>query len=68
MNQKARILQFLKRGRVLTRLNSWDELGIIEAPARISELRKEGYPIKTTLRSVRNVYGEKVQIANWTLG
>ena len=47
MTQKDRILDYLKSGQTLTRLNSWEELGILEAPARISELRAEGHEIVT---------------------
>jgi len=50
---------------VLTRLNAWDELGVIEAPARISELRHEGHTILTTMKPVLNRYGESVRIAEW---
>jgi len=49
----------------LTRLNSWDDLGILEAPARVSELRAKGHPIETKLRQVVNRYGDKVTIAEW---
>ena len=65
MSQKDRVLQYLKQGKVLTRLNAWDELGVIEAPARISELRHECHTILTTMKQVRNRYGEQVRIAEW---
>lgn len=67
MNQKTRILQHLEQGRSLNRLDSWQELGVLEAPARISELRKDGYPIVTQLSDVTNRYGEKVKVATWHL-
>jgi hypothetical protein len=67
MNQRDRILQYLGTGNVLTRLNSWAYLGILEAPARISELRKLGHPISTTMVTVDNRFGEKVRIAEWRL-
>ena len=67
MTQKERILEHLKSGRLLTRLNSWDELGIIEAPARICELKADGYSIKTKMVTVINRYGEKVRIAQWSM-
>ena len=67
MSQRQRILTYLRKGRTLTRLNSWDELGIIEAPARISELRAEGHDIRTKMVPVRNRYGEAVKVAHWTL-
>lgn len=65
MSQKDRVLQYLKQGKVLNRLNAWDELGVIETPARISELRHEGHQIKTTMKQVLNRYGEQVRIAEW---
>jgi hypothetical protein len=67
MTQQDRILEYLKEGKTLTRLNAWDQLGILEAPARISELRNKGYGIKTGFKTVLNRYGEKVKIAEWTL-
>jgi hypothetical protein len=65
MSQKDRVLQYLKQGKTLTRLNAWDELGVIETPARISELRGEGHDIQTTMTPVLNRYGESVRIAEW---
>jgi hypothetical protein len=65
MTQSQRILDHLKSGRTLTRLNSWDDLGILEAPARVSELRAMGHPIVTKRRQVLNRYGDKVTIAEW---
>jgi len=67
MKQQDRILNYLQAGNKLTRLNAWDALGILEAPARISELRAKGYPIKTRMFPVKNRYGEMVKVAEWSL-
>ena len=67
MTQKQRILDYLQSGKVLTRLNSWDVLSILEAPARISELRQDGHVIYTEMVSVKNRYGEDVRIAKWSM-
>lgn len=64
-SQQQRIRAYLDSGRVLTRLNAWDELGILEAPARISELRATGYLIFTAMVEVKNRYGESVRVAEW---
>ena len=66
-SQKSRILDYLKSGKILTRLNSWETLGVLEAPARISELRQDGYAIRTDMVTVTNRYGEDVRIAKWSL-
>jgi hypothetical protein len=67
MTQKERVLEYLQTGRTLSRLDGWDELGVLETPARISELRADGWPIITKMVTVTNRYGEKVKIANWML-
>jgi len=67
VSQRDRILQHLKAGHQLTRLNAWDILGVLEAPARISELRASGWPIRTEMLEVENRYGEKVRIAKWSM-
>ncbi len=68
MTQQERILDYLQSGNTLTRLNAWEQLGILEAPARISELRTKGHAIKTKMVIVKNRYGEKVGIAEWAMG
>ena len=65
--QQERILDFLQSGEKLTRLISWSRLGVLEAPARISELRAKGHPIKTKMITVQNRFGEKIRIAEWSI-
>jgi hypothetical protein len=65
MSQKKRILSHLNSGKRLTRLSAWHELGVIECPARISELRAEGYTIFSERKTVLNRFGESVRIAEW---
>mgnify|MGYP003625152020 CR=1 FL=1 len=67
MTQAQRILEHLQSGKVLNRLNSWSDLGILEAPARVSELRALGHQISTKRTPILNRYGEKVSIAEWSL-
>lgn len=65
-SQSERIRAYLDSGKTLTRLNAWSELGILEAPARISELRSANYPIVTNMVTVKNRYGESVRVAEWS--
>lgn len=67
LSQRERVLAYLVSGKTLSRLNAWEELGILECPSRISELRAEGHEIKTERREITNRYGEKVKIAFWTM-
>ncbi len=67
MTQKERILDYLREGNTINRLQGWDILGVIELPARISELRREGYQIETKMIQVFNRYKEKVSVAEWSM-
>jgi hypothetical protein len=67
MSQKTRLLEWLKRGYSISRLEGWEKLGILELPARVCELRQEGYDIQTQMMPVTNRYGETVRIAVWSL-
>ena len=65
--QRERLLDWLQSGLSITRLESWDKLGILETPSRCSELRAMGYPIVTEMIEVTNRYGEKTRVARWSL-
>lgn len=65
--QKNTILSWLQSGKCLTRITAWEELGILEAPARISELRKEGFEINTMRVEVSNRHGHTVKVALWSM-
>jgi hypothetical protein len=67
ITQGTRILNHLNAGRVLNRLDGWDLLGILETPARISELRKQGHPIQTNMITVTNRFGDPVSVAEWSI-
>ena len=65
--QGDRLLEYVQAGNSLMRLEAWSMLGIIEAPARISELKAKGHNIKTEMVTVKNRYGESVRIASWSM-
>ena len=65
--QAERVLAYLEQGLTINRLQGWDYLGVLELPARITELRQKGYPIETKMISVTNRFGEAVRVAEWSL-
>lgn len=66
-SQFDRVLSHLEDGKTLTRLEAWQELGIMNPTARICELRIAGYPVKTTTIKVKNRWNETCNIAQWSL-
>lgn len=65
--QHERILACFDNHASLTRWEALTFLGIWEAPARISELRKQGYDFHTKLQSGISESGYPFQSAVWTL-
>jgi len=67
-SQAQRILIRLQKGEILTRLFCAREMnpGIMESPARICELRKQGHDIKTRMETIKS-NGQTCRIAHWSL-
>ncbi|MBL19170.1 MAG: hypothetical protein CMC82_05005 [Flavobacteriaceae bacterium] len=65
--QKREILDYLKTGKSLNRGIAQYELLICEAPARISEMRKDGYDIVTKRVEYVKKNKKKKQVAIWSL-
>lgn len=61
------ILAYLKTGRILTRQKSVFLFDFFEAPARITELKQKGYPIRTVLVKVKTKTERSSSIAIWYL-
>lgn len=67
MTQRDRVLKWLREFGSITRAEAFTELGIVELPARITELKQEGYNIATLMETGKNRYGETVRWAKWFL-
>ena len=67
LSQQERILKWFETHDSLTRWETYEFLGMWEAPARISELKKQGYNFITKLESGVSKYGYKYTSAVWTL-
>jgi hypothetical protein len=65
--QREIILRHLQDKGMLDRITAFNYYGIFESPARVSELRKEGYDIETIHKTVKTRSGRKVTVAEWRL-
>ena len=66
--QEERVLVWMKRKGEITSAIAYDELGIIQLPKRIWNLKRMGYTIKTEWREGKNRYKEKVRYCAYSLG
>ena len=66
--QEERVLDWMKSKGEITSAIAYDELGIIQLPKRIWNLKRMGYTIKTEWREGKNRYKEKVRFCAYSLG
>lgn len=66
-SQAQRVICYLDRRGSITQLEALHELGVMRLSARISELKKEGYPIIGETEQVKNRFGEPCRIMRYRL-
>lgn len=66
--QEERVLDWMRNNGAITSAIAFSELGIIQLPKRIWNLKRRGYKIKTEWREGKNRYGEKVRYCAYSLG
>ena len=65
MSQSSRLLEYLKSGNTITRLESFNLLGIVELSARLIDLEHQGHEIKRETITVTNRFGEDVRVKKY---
>lgn len=65
--QTERILNYMRVHGSITPLDALREIGCMRLASRISDLRKEGYLIRSSMVSVKNTAGQKVHFAEYRL-
>lgn len=67
MTQCERLKNYLQSYNSITPLEAWSELGIYRLGARIFDLKREGLNIRSGMVGVMNKFGEKCNVAKYTL-
>lgn len=65
--QTERLAAYLKEHKSINPLDAWKHLGIYRLSATVFELRRKGMNIVTNRVNVKNKFGEKCNVANYTL-
>ena len=66
-NQKKKIIDYLKKNKIITPVDAMFDLGIMRLAARMSDLKKDGYNIQMEMETGKNRYGEPVRYARYSL-
>lgn len=64
--QIIRIYDYMQKYGSLTSKEAQDKLGVARLAARISEMRRDGVPIKKEMVKSKNRYGETVYFARYS--
>ena len=67
MTQNERLLGWLYENKTISPMEALDGLGIYRLSARILELRKLGYDIKTHKIEITNRYGDICRVAKYVM-
>lgn len=67
MNQRERIVDYIKNFGSITSYEAYIDLGITQLATRIKELKEEGYNFTTEWISKKNRYGKNVAFKKYKL-
>lgn len=63
--QNQRILDYIEDFGSITQLEALRDLGVMRLASRISDLKKQGYPITSRLEAVKNRYDEVCRVKRY---
>ena len=63
--QNERIIDYINRFGSITQFEAFNDLGIMRLASRISDLRKQGLLIHSSVEEVKNRFGEKCHIKRY---
>lgn len=68
MTQAERVLDYMREFGSITALDAMRDLGCMRLASRISDIKKAGHPVHSTMEAVENRYGEKTYVKRYRLG
>lgn len=67
VSQCERILDYIAENGSITQIDALREFGCMRLASRISDLKRQGIPIKRKMETAKNRYGESVSYARYTI-
>ena len=65
--QCQRVLDYISDFGSITQYEAIRDIGVMRLASRVSELKKRGYPIRSSMVAVVNKYGEKCHVKRYTI-
>ena len=67
LSQCERILKYIEENQSITQLDALREFGCMRLASRISDLKRQGVPVKMEMEKSKNRYGEPIWYARYSL-
>lgn len=67
VTQSERVLNYIETFGSITQLDALKDLGVMRLASRISDLKRQGYPIKSEVEAVQNRFEETCYIKRYSL-
>ena len=64
--QTRRVFDYIRSHGSITQKEAEERLGCMRLAARIAEIKREGYPIRTEIVTAKSRYGELIHYARYT--
>lgn len=65
--QAERVLDYINTFGSITQLEALNDLGVMRLASRISDLKKQGYPITSTIEAVKNRHDEICYVKRYSI-
>lgn len=65
--QAERVLDYISEYGSITQLEALRDLGVMRLASRISDLKKQGYPITSEVETVKNRFNENCYIKRYSM-
>ncbi len=65
--QCQRVLDYIETHGSITQYEALKDISVMRLASRVSELKKNGYPIRSSMVAVVNKYGEKCHVKRYTI-
>lgn len=67
MSQCERIVEYMQKNGSITQLDTLREFGCMRLASRISDLKRQGVAVKSTMETSKNRYGEPISYARYSI-
>lgn len=65
--QAERVLNYIEEFGSITQLEALRDLGVMRLASRVSDLKKQGFPIEAKTEAVKNRFGESCWVKRYSL-